>query len=730
MTGAQRTNPLSKDTDGDGLEDGVEDANRNAQRDPQETSPAMADTDEDGLSDGIEIRGTQRTDPLNKDTDADDLLDGEEDKNHNGELDKGETNPTVADTDFGGVADGEEVHGGSDPLDDRDDFVAVGRGCSAGGVGTFAPLAVLLLALGVLWRRGRSSRPALWGAAALAFVSGLLGAGEARASEVSQAIDVQQYKPGPGLSDILGVQGARVGKHMGTSVGASLNYATKPLNFMDPRTDVFQAALVKSQLGVDLFGSISLYERVELGLVLPLTIQSSDAAPQVHSSFAQGVSATGVGDLRVVPKVNLLNKESLALAVSVPVVLPSGGSDEFLGGSGVAVQPRLLAEFGKGFRVAANIGVNFRREQELRNLHTGNELAFGLGAELPFTVREVPLSAEATLVGAMGFKEQDEEERPLELLAALKYRGANGLSVHLGAGPGLTRGYGSPGVRVLGGLTYSPVAPPAPPPAPVCPQGPEDVDGFEDEDGCADPDNDGDGILDVKDACPNAAETMNGYEDADGCPDEAPPAEPPAPVDTDDDGVVDGVDRCVNEPEDKDGFEDADGCPDPDNDRDGIADGSDKCPTEPETINGVTDEDGCPDKGKVKVFVEKERIVITEKVFFATNKDAVLPISYSLLAQVAQVMRANPHIERVRVEGHTDDQGTDEFNKDLSQRRANNVRERLLLEGVEPDRLEAMGYGESRPVDTNTTDKGREANRRVEFTIVKTRMVEVEQEVQ
>lgn len=131
----------------------------------------------------------------------------------------------------------------------------------------------------------------------------------------------------------------------------------------------------------------------------------------------------------------------------------------------------------------------------------------------------------------------------------------------------------------------------------------EDKDGFEDGDGCPDPDNDKDGIPDTKDKCANDAEDMDGYQDNDGCP------EP----DNDGDGVCDawisekglsakyastctGSDKCMEAKEDKDGFEDNDGCPDADNDKDGIKDESDKCPMEAETVNMVDDEDGCADK--------------------------------------------------------------------------------------------------------------------------------------
>jgi len=120
-----------------------------------------------------------------------------------------------------------------------------------------------------------------------------------------------------------------------------------------------------------------------------------------------------------------------------------------------------------------------------------------------------------------------------------------------------------------------------------CPSKPEDVDGFEDKDGCPELDNDKDGIEDAQDHCPLQPENKNGIDDIDGCPEIA---------DEDQDGVEDSKDKCPTKPEDTDGFEDTDGCPDPDNDKDGIPDNGDECIDEPEDGKGSDAEkkDGCP----------------------------------------------------------------------------------------------------------------------------------------
>jgi len=118
-----------------------------------------------------------------------------------------------------------------------------------------------------------------------------------------------------------------------------------------------------------------------------------------------------------------------------------------------------------------------------------------------------------------------------------------------------------------------------------CKEVPEDLDGFEDSDGCPELDNDKDGIPDELDQCKMDPEDPDGFEDKDGCPD----------LDNDSDGVLDAQDRCPLEPEDLDGFEDSDGCPELDNDGDGIKDSRDDCPLEPEDKDGWDDQDGCPE---------------------------------------------------------------------------------------------------------------------------------------
>ena len=212
-------------------------------------------------------------------------------------------------------------------------------------------------------------------------------------------------------------------------------------------------------------------------------------------------------------------------------------------------------------------------------------------------------------------------------------------------------------------------------------------------------DRDGDGIPDDVDLCPNDPEDKDGFEDVDGCPD----------YDNDNDGIYDAQDQCPDQPEDRDGFMDMDGCPDEDNDKDGIADVDDACPNNPEVVNGYKDADGCPDEKPQEI----KQTLVLRGVNFKTASAELLEESYYVLEQVYNSLEAYPEV-RVEIGGHTDDQGSGDYNLALSYDRAKAVVSYLVMRGIDPDRLVARGYGEERPLADNTTAEGRAKNRRVE----------------
>ncbi len=252
-----------------------------------------------------------------------------------------------------------------------------------------------------------------------------------------------------------------------------------------------------------------------------------------------------------------------------------------------------------------------------------------------------------------------------------------------------------------------------------CPQAPEDFDGFEDQDGCPDYDNDKDGIVDSLDECPNDPEDYDGFEDQDGCPD----------PDNDKDGICDpwvadqhreklyekictGSDKCPNLPEDIDNFEDEDGCPDYDNDLDGVPDSIDRCPNEP----GPADNFGCPKEAQEtsKAKEIRQGRLILKGVEFKSNSVDLTSDSYAKIDEVFESLKAYSEV-KIQLCGFTDNTGNAEANRKLSLRRAQTVRAYLILRGIDPSRITAIGRGGEDPITDNSTSEGRAFNRRIEM---------------
>ncbi len=204
-------------------------------------------------------------------------------------------------------------------------------------------------------------------------------------------------------------------------------------------------------------------------------------------------------------------------------------------------------------------------------------------------------------------------------------------------------------------------------------------------------DMDGDGIYDINDKCPKFKGTVN----TNGCP-----------PDSDDDGVHDGLDKCPELA----GLNTVDGCPViADADGDGIADEIDQCPN----LAGIAANAGCPE---VKVDQEDLQtiLVAAKEVKFKTGSAALLPTSMAKLNEILEVMKKYPRY-KLRIEGHTDNQGDDKDNLILSRARAKTCYDVLVSNGVKARRLIHKGFGEKKPVDTNDTKEGQTNNRRVEF---------------
>jgi outer membrane protein OmpA-like peptidoglycan-associated protein len=124
-----------------------------------------------------------------------------------------------------------------------------------------------------------------------------------------------------------------------------------------------------------------------------------------------------------------------------------------------------------------------------------------------------------------------------------------------------------------------------------------------------------------------------------------------------------------------------------------------------------------PKPKQAQVVLTKEEVRIRKEIFFKTSSAEISEKSSGLLSEIADVLLRNPQVKQVEVQGHTDNTGTSEINLQLSQQRAEAVREALVNAGVEAGRLTAKGYGDTRPLMPNLTDRHRARNRRVQFII-------------
>jgi outer membrane protein OmpA-like peptidoglycan-associated protein len=233
--------------------------------------------------------------------------------------------------------------------------------------------------------------------------------------------------------------------------------------------------------------------------------------------------------------------------------------------------------------------------------------------------------------------------------------------------------------------------------------------------GC--PDSDGDGIKDSDDACPNAAglATMNGCPDADEdgiadkddmCPNAKGTKSNKGCPDTDGDSVVDKNDKCPTVA----GPVANGGCAWPDTDGDSILDKDDKCPN----VAGIASEGGCPEiiSNEAKMGMNTFAEAILFRLESASFQIGVTKVLNSMLAIINEFPKAE-----FAIRGYTDTSGSVSGNLKLSDSRANAVKDYLVKNGVDAERLTAAGFGQESPIASNKTRAGRVQNRRVEVKV-------------
>jgi OOP family OmpA-OmpF porin len=493
------------------------------------------------------------------------------------------------------------------------------------------------------------------------------------------------------------------------------------------------ANVITSQFSTYLSAGFEVLNRLTFGATFPAAwVETGNQPNAVFFSGSQSVTAystsgPAIGDTRLDARAVLVRSDDGTRAFGVQgslwVPTGSGSASNFGGDGGVAVMLMASGEWATHWVLPLSFVVNtgpvFRPENSINNpggqfggakqgLGVGDEWRLAIGAFLPLASDRFRLGATIfgqtgiqsdNIVGNTGFTDQNS---PVEWNVEGRFTKLSVIGEHwfagAGAGSRILDGYGAPDFRVVFLIgSYVPIEDTNAP-------SPEARARMHMHISQSLKDTDGDGIPDDVDACPTEPEDHKDPDPGDGCP---------AASDRDGDGIPDQYDKCPDEPEDKDGIDDLDGCPEVDADNDGIPDTKDACPKEPGQPDPDPKKNGCPRF----IHLEGGTVRVLQQVHFQTGSATILPDSFPMLMEIVQLLKANPTIKRMRIEGHTDNHGGADYNLDLSKRRAASVRTWLVEHGIESGRLESEGYGMTRPIQTNDTDDGRAANRRVEFKI-------------
>lgn len=600
--------------------------------------------------------------------------------------------------------------------------------------------------------------------------------------------DINQYNPASDGYGLFTVESSKI--HQPFKFGASFNlhFTGKPLvvNHIKADGTTGSSSLVDSRLKADFGFAVAFCKYYQTSFDLPVIVYQNVAAMNTFHSPSIGA----LGDIRWHNKIVALNRQDwpVGFAMLITLVIPSGDQQSYAGNESVGSEMKFILDGEVGpVLIAGNIGYKIRDNalvnqtflmsgEQLVKQEIDDEFLFGLGVEYRTPITD--LSAIAEFRGATLAKDPfgDQFNNPWIMALGAKYKGPLGLVFSGALDIGLFPGYGVGPAGFMFGVSWAWEKPDADwdsieDNVDKCPDEREDRDGFEDDDGCPDYDNDKDNILDKNDDCPNKKEDFDKFEDEDGCPEEDNDkdgildANDKCPLDAEDfdndrdedgcpdldsdndgfenpldkcpydsedkdgfedddgcpdydndqDGVKDTDDKCPAEKEDKDDFEDTDGCPDPDNDKDGVPDDKDKCPLKKEIINGNQDLDGCPDEGEVLVFDKGDHLELKQQILFKKNSAYLEASSYTLLNQISQVLIAHGTNDKIIILVHTDGVGDPAEKQQLSEQRAEVVQVYLGVRKVDKNLMEIKGMGSSEPLVKDDSEENISKNNRVEF---------------
>jgi outer membrane protein OmpA-like peptidoglycan-associated protein len=517
--------------------------------------------------------------------------------------------------------------------------------------------------------------------------------------------------------------------------------------------------LVSQRIGGNLVGTVGFLSWAQIGAEVPLILSQDQDIGMSPVGAGGSISSFGLGDIRLVPKFQLLrsDKHYVDLAIIPAVTLPTGTSDEYFGEGGLTFAPELAVSRAWGpTRVATNIGYRARESKTIGDLTVDDEIFWRVGAGYRFAdAGGLPFEVDLSLTTATRASEfmGNTNNNHMELLGAVQYLFSQPLLGFVAGGYGLNEGFGTPDWRVLIGARFAVqrgkkaplveepvVVAPEPEPEPACASNDRDCDTV------PDPATPGPGQPPDTDYCPDEP----GQPKYHGCPEPSvavtdcgPIQVSPALVFADGQDVLmpastvplDELARVLKEKHaaarvsidvggetaEKDLAERrasavmaylvAQGV-NPSS-LAAIGHGAAGAPAE-DTAYPVAFSTVCPEKETPPC----KNLALDKKIEFEVNSNVIRPASIEMLKRdVVWVLQAHQDV-RVTIEGHTSSEGKLQYNLDLSQRRADAVRDYLSSQGIDAGRLKPVGYGPRHLLVTpEKAEADREQNRRIEFRI-------------
>lgn len=493
------------------------------------------------------------------------------------------------------------------------------------------------------------------------------------------AQDIQSLSPINGFWNFISLDSSETVGYQKMSYSTHMNYARNTLVETNASSREVVALLVENLTTMNLQASYGISNNMELGIDVPFGFSGGVKKSDLLNSEIQQTldDGSGLNNVRVNPKISIVKPKGdkgIGIAISMPQSIPLRNEKQELLSTYYVSNIKLAVDYKyKNIRFGLNTSYRHRLSSKksktskhcdsTKNICT-NPFYLGDAFQYGFAFAWKFLDHFEHVSEIYGRYFYLQKINPIDMITSVRVKAMDSIHFSLGVGRGLNQYIGNPDFRVLFSVSFV-------------------QDQYKD--------TDADGVFDTIDLCKNEKEDLDKFEDQDGCPD----------FDNDKDMIEDQIDKCPNKAEDVDGFEDQDGCPDLDNDGDGYLDTNDSCPNQAEDFDKYQDSDGCPDDNDISknVKIHKGQLITAGRFYFVKDSSNILvPESDFVLNSLADMLLLNQRIRKIVIESHIDNQYDELTNIRITQGRAENIRKHLIDRGVEDYRVDAIGYGSLKPI--------------------------------